>query len=301
MNRFYDVIVDKRWVRCQPKGQIRRHEDAEYRLPVIGDHVVVELEPGQERGVEGYVIEILPRQNRLMRSIGDTRETEKVMAANLDRTLIVSAIERPGLDWSMLDRFLVTCELLDISACIVINKVDLNPARLNAKELTTYQDLGYPVLETSVKDNLGIGRLQALVESGISLFAGTSGVGKSSLINWLVPKAKLVTGAVNERSGSGRHTTTTSVLIPVKGEGYLVDSPGLRDFFPPRVEPDQVRFGYVEIREAQRDCKFTTCQHLEEPGCAVREAVRAGDIAAFRYANYRFIVGDMMQRERSRY
>lgn len=301
MNRFYDVLIGDRKVRCQPKGHIRRHKDAEYCLPVIGDRVDLELLDSQEDGVDGYITGIKPRRNRLMRSTGDAHENEKVMAANLDRTLIVNAIERPGLDWSMLDRFLVTCELLDIDACIVINKVDLDPQKLERPEITTYTELGYPVVETSVKADIGMGRLRALIADGISLFAGTSGVGKSSLINWLVPRAKLTTGAVNQRSGAGRHTTTHSQLISLGGSGFLADSPGLRDFYPPRIEPDEVRFGYVEIREIQRDCRFSTCQHMDEPACAVREAVRAGEIASFRYANYHAMMVDMQQRDRNRY
>ena len=146
-----------------------------------------------------------------------------------------------------------------------------------------------------------MGRLKAVLENGISLFAGTSGVGKSSLINWLVPKANLLTGPVNERRGTGRHTTTYSVLIPIKGGGYLADSPGLRDFFPPHIAADEVRFGYVEMRDLQRECKFTSCLHLEEPGCHVKEAVRSGDMASFRYHNYKPIVADMQSRERARY
>jgi len=299
-NRFYRVDCDDRVYLCQPKGHLKRAEDSEYRLPVIGDLVRLELST-QRDGVDGFVTEILERRNRLMRSGSDGLRRSKVMAANLDRILIVSGLVRPGVDWGIVDRYLVTCELFAIPACIVVNKIDLDYEALNDPMLAVYRDLGYPVVETSVEDDVGRDRLMGVVESGLSFFTGASGVGKSSLINWLVPEADLATDRVNARDGSGRHTTTFSILIPVKTLGFLVDSPGLRDFRPPPVPAEQVRFGFVEMAERQAECRFSTCLHLHEPRCRIRELQARGDIHPLRYQNYVEMVQEMQQLFRNRY
>lgn len=298
-NRFYTVQVGSHDYLCQPKGILRQNEDPNYRLPVIGDWVTIELTAESREGVDGYIVGIRERRNALAR-FSDQKVSTKLMAANLDAVIVVSSVLRPDCDFGLIDRYLVACTLQGLPAIVVINKIELDPEFLNRPELKVYRDLGYPVIETSVKKDIGMDQLRAVLSSGVSFFTGTSGVGKSSLINTLVPKAQLAVGKVAERGGTGKHTTTSSILLPV-GSGYLADSPGLRDYYPPRVEPEQVRFGFIEIQEDQKDCRYASCCHIQEPDCAIRESVRLGRIADWRYKNYRDLYFEMKNWQNQRY
>ncbi|CAM2009224.1 ribosome small subunit-dependent GTPase A [Acanthopleuribacter pedis] len=292
-NRFYEIKADDDIFLCSPKGSFKRKAEPEYRLPVVGDQVEIELLKERQRGVDGYIVEIDYRRNRLKRALVDKRR-ERVMAANLDRILIVSACVKPGIDWGFIDRYLLTCALADIPCSILLNKIDLDEQQGEDKFIDIYRALDYPMLKTSVKGNIGLDTLRDWTAEGISLFTGASGVGKSSLINCLAPRANLATGEVDARKGTGKHTTTTSALVRMEaGKGWLADSPGLRDFAPPPVEPDQVRFGYREIAQVQKECRFSTCLHDAEPGCAVREAVAAGTISNHRYRSYLAVFQEM--------
>lgn len=292
-NRFYQVRMEAGTFLCSPKGVFKRVKDPRYRLPVIGDRVLCELSRGKRKGVEGYIREILPRRNMLERADGDGRTT-RIMAANLDRVMVVSSLAEPELDTGIIDRYILTCELAQIPYGLILNKTDLKkPGKGRPNLLQTYRDLAVPLFETCALSGAGLPRLEHALREGISFLTGTSGVGKSSLINRLVPHAELETGEVDPRMGRGRHTTTYSVLIPLEKGGYLVDSPGLRDFYPPRVPPEEVRFGFREIARVQPDCRFSSCLHDREPGCAVREAVERGEITRTRYKGYLFLLGEM--------
>ncbi len=300
-NRFYEIKAGDEVFLCSPKGSFKRKAEPEYRLPVVGDQVDLELLAKRQRGVDGYIVAIDYRRNRLKRALVDKRK-ERVMAANLDRILVVSACVKPGVDWGFIDRYLLTCELADIPCSILLNKVDLDPNHGEDNFIDIYRSLDYPMLKTSVKSAIGLDTLKAMTADGISLFTGASGVGKSSLINQLAPQANLATGEVDARKGTGKHTTTFSALVPMEhGQAWLADSPGLRDFAPPPVEPDQVRFGYREIAQAQKDCRFSTCLHNAEPGCAVRAAVSDGSISNHRYRSYLAVVQEMRDYFQSRF
>lgn len=302
-NRFYHVQVDEvddRSLMCSPKGLFRQHEDPAYRLPVIGDRVDLEMPVKKQRGVDGFIKCIHKRRNQLSRADADGRR-QRVMAANLDRVLVVSAVAEPGLDFALIDRYILTCELEGIDYGLVLNKIDLAPESLADPMLAVYAALDVPLLPSSVVSGAGFDELRAHVGTGISFLTGTSGVGKSSLINELAPEVDLAIGEVDPRGGRGRHTTTNSVLVPLPRGGFLVDSPGLRDFYPAKVEPEQVRFGFREIAAVQAECRFSTCLHDQEPGCAVLDAVEQGLISAQRYTSYLFILGEMQRFFEDRY
>ena len=302
-NRFYEVRCgDDIWL-CSPKGAFKRKDgpkqDPEYRLPVIGDHVEVRLDKNK-KGVDGYITRIVPRNNRLIRADLEGRKL-KVMAANLDRILVVSAVREPGVDFALIDRYLLTCDLAQIPVILVINKIELDPEFINEPQLELYRKLEIPVLAVSAETGQGMDQLDDVVADGLTYLTGASGVGKSSMINHLAPHADLTTGSVDPKKGRGRHTTTFSMLIPIGADGNLVDSPGLRDFYPPKVEAEQVRFGFREIAKAQSECRFATCLHDGEPGCAVVDAVQDGRINDERYKSYLFIMREMKSYFQNRY
>jgi len=299
-NRFYQVKTPRHIYLCAPKGNFKRASAAEYRLPVIGDQVRLELLASKREGVDGYITEILPRRNQLIRADVDGRK-ERIMAANLDRILITSAVCKPGVDPALIDRYLLTCDLAEIPCCILINKIDLGADWVNDAELAVYRELDIPILFLSVRSGEGLDELRQMVAHGISYLTGTSGVGKSTIINALVPGAELTTGEVDPRQGKGRHTTTNSTLVELFPDSFLVDSPGLRDFYPPPVEPEQVRFGFREIAAIQADCRFSSCLHDGEPGCAIAKAVKARDISLRRYKSYLFLMGEMRHNFQNRY
>lgn len=298
-NRFYHVLNDGVTRLCSPKGNFRTKKDPEYRLPVIGDRVMIDPAKGK-KGVEGYIVDICKRRNRLVRTDFEGRRV-RVMAANLDRAMVVSAISEPGVDFSLIDRYLLTCELAHIDCTLVINKIDLDPQFTHDPRLQAYRDMDIPIIEVSAKTGQGMDELNEAVSHGISYLTGASGVGKSSLVNFLAPEAEMATGTVDPKKGQGRHTTTYSALVAHGEEGYLVDSPGLREFYPPRVDPDQVRFGFHEIAMAQRDCRFSGCLHDGEPGCAIMDQVEKGDISSMRYKSYLNILQEMLDYAQNRF
>ncbi len=298
-NRFYHVRVDDKIYVVSPKGKFRRGEDPQYRLPVIGDTVSVDLEL-KDKGVDGYITEIEERRNGLARADQDGRR-ERIMAANIDLAMVVSAVVKPGVDFALIDRYILSLELCHIPYALLINKIELDPSFSDDPDLEAYRQLDIPVLEVSAKTDQGLDELKSLVQSGISYLTGASGVGKSTLINRLVPEADLATGAVDVRKGRGKHTTTYSTLVPTGDHGFLVDSPGLRDFYPPKVPPEDVRFGYREIAAAQANCRFNSCLHDGEPDCAVWPLVESGQISAMRFKSYLFNMREMKEYFQNRY
>lgn len=299
-NRFYQILVGDKTYLCNPKGIFKKAKDPEYRLPVIGDFVNITLHKKKDKGVDGQITEILPRENRLLRADAEGRR-ERVMAANLDFLMIVSAVSQPGVDFPMIDRYILTCELSHIPYRLVINKTDLDPMFEEDERLDPYRDLEIPILFTSIKTGEGMDELQEWVSEGMCYLTGTSGVGKSSLINYLIPDANLSVGEVDPKKGRGRHTTTNSSLLEFKSGGYLIDSPGLRDFYPPKVLPDEVRFGFRDIMKHQVHCRFSSCLHENEPDCAVYQAVEDETLSYDRYKSYLFLLSEMQNYQQSKF
>jgi len=291
-NRFYRVKNDDGEWLCSLKGNFRNAPRA-YRLPVIGDLVTFSL--GENRdGVEGFILSIEPRRNSLSRHSGNFRKPQ-VMAANLDMILVVSGVVKPGIDWGLIDRYIMACELEEIPFELVFNKIELDTEGEIEASRAIYGKLDMPIHLTSVKTGRGMTDLAQAIAGKTVFLTGASGVGKSSLINVLAPHADLSTGKVDKKRGQGRHTTTFSILIPTECGGYLVDSPGLRDFVPPMVEPEAVRFGFCEMTAIQHQCRFPDCMHDKEPGCAVKAAAESGAIASSRYDHYLGVLAEMRQ------
>ncbi|EIJ69720.1 small ribosomal subunit biogenesis GTPase RsgA [Pasteurella bettyae] len=253
---------------------------------VVGDHVVWRQGHEKFHGISGVIEAIKPRKNEIARP--DYYDGLKVIASNIDRIIIVSAV-LPSLSLNIIDRYLVICENANIPAVIVLNKVDLLTEQQwqeAEEQLNIYQNIGYQTLMISATSGKNMEKLTALLGEGISIFVGQSGVGKSSLINHILPEVNAQTGEISETSGLGQHTTTASRLYHLPQGGELIDSPGIREFGLWHLEPDQITQGYREFQYVLGTCKFRDCKHLTDPGCALREAVEQGKIHPVRFENY---------------
>ena len=252
--------------------------------PVTGDRVMWEPLDGQDKGL---VCKILDRDNELTRP--DRRGRTDVLAANITQVVVVCA-PRPAPDLFLIDRYLAAAAFMGASAAVVLNKSDLaDEAGLAplGEALQEYQRIGYPVLHTSAKAMNGLAPLCAQLVGQVSILVGQSGVGKSSILNALLPEADILTGELSEGSGEGKHTTTASRLYHLDSGGDLIDSPGVRDYAPAAFGEADLTHGFVEFAEPARHCRFANCRHLREPGCGVMQAIKDGEICARRYESFK--------------
>lgn len=257
---------------------------------VVGDRVSWRLGSEQLQGISGVIEAIFPRQNELSRP--DYYDGIKVMAANIEQIIIVSAV-LPQLSLNIIDRYLVICENANIPALIVLNKVDLlseSERREVEKQLAIYQKIGYKTLCLSAQTGENMAELHRYLAKGTSIFVGQSGVGKSSLINQILPEVNAQTGEISDISGLGQHTTTASRLYHLPQGGNLIDSPGIREFGLWHLEPEQITQGYREFHDFLGGCKFRDCKHKDDPGCAIREAVEQEKIHPIRFENYHRLI-----------
>lgn len=257
---------------------------------VVGDVVSWRQGTAQLQGISGVIEAIYPRKNELTRP--DYYDGIKVMASNIDQIIIVSAV-LPTLSLNIIDRYLVICETAGIPALIVLNKIDLlSPEEREAvkAQLSIYEKIGYETLLLSADTGENMATLDSYLSKGTSIFVGQSGVGKSSLINQLLPEVQALTGAVSDTSGLGQHTTTASRLYHLPQGGNLIDSPGIREFGLWHLEAEQITQGYREFQQVLGTCKFRDCKHGNDPGCALREAVEAGKIDPIRFENYHRLI-----------
>lgn len=278
---------------CDLRARLFRREQV--RL-AVGDRV--ELTPHEAPPAEGQapatgprpgVIEaVLPRRNALRRARDLKRD--QVLVANVDRVFLVVAAMEPPYKRAFLDRLLVGCERDEIEPVLVFNKADLSSGeyrQLVAEDAQVYSALGYLALLTSAESGEGLDALRAAFQGRVSAVIGPSGVGKSTLLNSLAPGLGLRTADVSlDRDGRGRHTTTTAELIPLPGGGFVVDTPGVRGFALSDVSVDEVGDGFREVVTLATSCRFRDCAHRDEPGCAVREGVAAGQMDEERYQSY---------------
>ncbi|MDO6707910.1 small ribosomal subunit biogenesis GTPase RsgA [Photobacterium sp. 1_MG-2023] len=262
---------------------------------VSGDRVV--WRPGVEtlQGIAGVVEAVHERTSVLTRP--DYYDGVKPVAANVDRIIIVSSV-LPELSLNIIDRYLVASETVAIEPLIVLNKVDLldDASRTQVEEtLALYRAIGYEVRYVSTVTGEGLDALKADLKGHISIFAGQSGVGKSSLVNALMPEVEAEIGAVSENSGLGQHTTTAARLYHFAEGGDLIDSPGVREFGLWHLEPEQVTKAFVEFRDYLGGCKFRDCKHKDDPGCLLRKALAEGKISQTRFDSYHKIIDSMSE------
>ncbi|MEY4886366.1 MAG: ribosome small subunit-dependent GTPase [Bacteroidota bacterium] len=253
----------------------------------VGDMVDVEPESGQETG--WVIAGIHDRRNYVNRVSPARRKRHHIIASNLDQSLLVATLKDPRTSMGFVDRFLIACEAYHVPAIIAINKCDDFDDREEDMFLqwkAVYEPVGYQVLRVSGTTGEGMEALQGLLAGRITLFSGHSGVGKSTLINRLMPGLDLRTKEVSDWSGKGMHTTTFAEMFDLPDGGAIIDTPGVREFGLVDIEEQELAHYFPEMRARMHQCQFNNCQHVNEPGCAIKNAVMAGHISEERYISY---------------
>lgn len=284
--------IDNNEYPCRIKGNFRIKGIRTTNPIAVGDWVRI----AHAADDAYYIKEIIPRKNYIIRRASNLSKESHILAANIDQAILVATIYNPETPTTFIDRFLATSEAYSIPAIILLNKSDLwTPEILdyasNMKNL--YEKIGYKVIFTSAKTKKGIEELITDTKDKISLIAGNSGVGKSTLINTLVPSANLRTGEVSDIHHTGTHTTTFSEMISLPYGGEIIDIPGVKGFGMIDFQPLEVGHFFPEIFKFSRHCKYGDCRHIGEPGCEVEKAVENGDIAASRFASYLSIMEEV--------
>jgi ribosome biogenesis GTPase len=246
---------------------------------VVGDQVALEL-----RRDHGFIVSVGARKTALLRRSSRTGKPH-VLAANVDQALVVLAAREPEPRQMLLDRFLVACDLAEIEAVVTLNKIDLGTEQVE-QWLPVYEELEFPLLRVSALTGTGVEQVALRLKVHTTLFCGQSGVGKSSLLNAIHPGLHLKVGSISEASGKGRHTTTRAELLPLPTGGFVVDTPGLKEFGLFKADRGQLQAAFSEIDEHAATCRFPDCSHSHEPDCSVSDAVAAGTIDANRYRSY---------------
>ena len=246
------------------------------------DEVACEADEGGD-----YVIaDILPRRNYVIRRASNLSKESHIIAANVDQALLMASLRSPETPTEFVDRFLVTCEAYKVPVTILLSKLDLQDAEAVAEFRAVYEGAGYRVLEVSVREGRGVEEVRELLAGRTTLVSGNSGVGKSTLIQAIDPSLDIRTGEISESHHKGRHTTTFSTMYPLAGGGAVIDTPGIKGFGLIDIDEAELWHYFPEMMRVAPACRFYNCTHTHEPGCAVTEAVKAGEIAWPRYESY---------------
>lgn len=277
---------DKQEIMCRVKGKLRLQDTKTTNPIAVGDLVQFDLETGLNTAV---IQEVLPRKNFLIRQSPHNRNLKHIIAANIDQAVLIVTLSHPRTSTGFIDRFLLMSQLYHIPAVLVFNKFDLyTPESLTYFEelKNTYENLQYTVLLTSAANQYGLISLKKTLQNKTSLISGHSGVGKSTLINCLEPTLKLATDNISDYSEKGKHTTTFATMFELSMGGYIIDTPGIKELGTVTIEPEEVSHYFLEMDAIRQHCQFNNCLHENEPNCAVKQAVSAGKIAAFRFDSY---------------
>lgn len=284
---FYYVydVVESSVYECKAKGAFRK----EKIKPLVGDLVEYEILDLEEK--TGNIIDILPRKSELIRPA----------VANIDQALVVFAITKPKPHFNLLDRFLVMMERQEIPVVICFNKEDIASDDEMKKLRGIYEASGYQVIFTSAAQRKNIEEVRAVLKGKLTTVAGPSGVGKSSLINCLQENVNMETGSISQKIERGKHTTRHSELISVDEDSYIMDTPGFSSLYTNDFEKEELKYYFPEFDKYLNQCRFQGCNHVNEPGCAVKEALKNGAIHKVRYENYLEMYKELEQKEKKRY
>lgn len=283
---WYTVKTDDgRIVESKVKGNFRLKGIRSTSPVAVGDYVDIIM------NAEGTALisAIDDRKNYIIRKASNLSKQSQIIAANLDQALLIITIKQPETSTTFIDRFLAGAEAYRVPVVLVFNKTDLlndNERHYQQQMVTLYETIGYPCIEISAETGMGIDQLQTLLKQKVTLVSGNSGVGKSTLINAIIPHADQRTAEISNAHGTGMHTTTFSEMIELAEGGYLIDTPGIKGFGTFDIEREELTSYFKEIFEFSKDCKFNNCTHTHEPGCAVIQAVENHYISASRYQSY---------------
>lgn len=279
---YYVHVVESGIYECKAKGIFRQQK----MKPLVGDDVEIDIISEEKK--TGNVAAILPRKNALIRPA----------VANVDQALLIFAAASPNPNFNLLDRFLVMMGRQDVPVILCFNKCDLITEEQKQEIEAIYEASGCKILFVSAKKELGLNALQEILEGKTTTVAGPSGVGKSSLINLLAPEACMETGEISKKIERGRHTTRHAELIQLKGDGYIMDTPGFSSLYLPEMEKEELQDCYPEFAAFEPYCRFQGCSHISEPDCGVKEALTEGKIHPVRYENYCQLYGELKDRKK---
>lgn len=278
---------DGRWFQGRIRGVLKLDDITSTNPIAVGDRVEFEIE--DEEAKTAIILDIDERHNYINRQSPRAKHQRHIVAANLDQSILVATLKEPKTSQGFIDRFLVASEMYHVRSVVVFNKGDI----YKKKELDLFEEwkdmytrIGYTVIRCSVKTGEGVDELRGILKGKVSLFSGHSGVGKSSLINSILPSLSLRTKEVSGWSGKGMHTTTFAEMFDLPDGGSIIDTPGVREFGLVDVTRDDLSHYFPEMKKYIGQCQFNDCVHVNEPGCAVKEAVNSSDIHEDRYVSY---------------
>lgn len=279
---YYVNVVESGVYECKAKGVFRK----EKIKPLVGDNVRIEIL--DEENKTGNIVEIFPRKNELIRPA----------VANIDQALVVFAVTKPTPHFNLLDRFLVMMERKEIPVVLCFNKKDIATSPEIAELEAIYEKCGYPIVFTSALEQENIEEIRRLLLKKTTAIAGPSGVGKSSLINLLQNQVQMETGTISRKIERGKHTTRHSELIAVDADSYIMDTPGFSSLYVNDFEKEELKYYFREFASYEGQCRFRGCDHVHEPGCAVKEALEEGKIHPVRYKNYLEMYTELKEKKR---
>ena len=289
---WYTVkTVEGSVVECKIKGNFRLKGIRSTNPVAVGDHVEIELNSQNT----AFITAIGDRKNYIIRKSQNLSKQSHIIAANVDQAFLVVTVERPQTSTTFIDRFLATAEAYSVPVVLVFNKTDLlddSLMRYQRMMIDLYETVGYKCVAVSAETGEGMDELMEMLRDRITLLSGHSGVGKSTIINRLLPGVNLRTAEISDAHNTGMHTTTFSEMLPLPGGGYIIDTPGIKGFGTFDMEPEELTSYFKEIFRFSKDCRFSNCTHTHEPGCAVLKAVEDHYIAASRYQSYLSILED---------
>ena len=289
---------DNRFHQARLKGKFKIDDITSTNPIAVGDLVEFELE--NEEGGNVIITELCPRRNYVNRISPANRRMHHIIASNIDQSVLIATIKDPKTSMGFIDRFLVTCEAFHIPAIVLFNKADIyreKELKIFQERKEIYERIGYRVLLTSVSSGEGIAELKKELENRSTLFSGHSGVGKSSLINAILGDSNIRTSEVSSWSGKGMHTTTFAEMYDLPFGGKIIDTPGMREFAIADIERSELSHYFPEMRTVLTNCQYNNCMHINEPSCAVKNAVMNGQISEERYVSYCSILDSIKEND----